>query len=73
MDKEIFSKLFISYTRPNLEYDSHVWSPHLKKHRVKGGGPEDGNKDVTQIKKDELLGKIRGFKFSHLGKKKSEG
>lgn len=33
MDKEIFSKLFISCVRPKLEYASPFWFPHLKKHK----------------------------------------
>lgn len=33
MDKEIFSKLFISYIQPRLENASQVWSLHLQKHK----------------------------------------
>lgn len=31
MDEEIFSKVFVSYIRPKLEYAYQVWLPYLNR------------------------------------------
>ena len=32
-DKELLVRTFTTYVRPLLEYNSVIWSPHLKRHR----------------------------------------
>lgn len=51
MNNETFSKLFTLYARPKLEYESQLWSPHLKKYiDLTEKGPYEGNKNGTRNK-----------------------